>query len=516
MCPAPRATTRAWFGLLVLILPCLLVSIDLTVLNLAAPSIAVDLRPNGSQLLWIVDIYGFLIAGSLITMGALGDRIGRRRLLIIGSIAFGLVSLLAAFSTSPESLIVARGLLGIAGATLMPSTVALIRTLFATDRERSLAIGIWSASFAAGWAIGPLVGGLLIERFWWGAVFLPALPMTGLIVILAPRLLPESRASRDSELDLVSALISLLAILTTVYGFKSLAIDGPGSAACIPLATGVVLASLFVRRQLRSPDPMIDFALFQTGPVAASILINFLATATSVATLFFVAQYLQLVLGFSPLRAGLWSLPIALASFVACISAPIIARRYPTNRIYIAGLALAASALLFMTTVDQTSLVRCLVAAVVLTIGLGPVVTLATDVIVRAAPPEQAARATACSETSIELGGAIGIALFGSASVAIYRRHLTGSWPDGISVKDRSAARETLSAAIEIGRGLPDYAGLPLIHSARTAFVSGIQLSSYIGVSVVLITAVLVYTLMRPEPAHAWAHPAATEKESPG
>jgi DHA2 family multidrug resistance protein-like MFS transporter len=487
--------------LLVLILPCLLVSIDLTVLNLAVPSLTAGLDPTGSQLLWIVDVYGFLVAGSLITMGALGDRIGRRRLLMIGSLAFGLVSLLAAFSTSPEMLILSRALLGIAGASLMPSTVALIRSLFDSDRDRSLAIGCWSASFSVGWAIGPLMGGLLLEHFWWGAVFLPAVPVTAVILIVGPRVLPESRDSGHPGIDIISAALSLFAILTGVYGIKHAAAVGLSLESMGAMTIGVVFALWFWRRQRGSASPLIDFELFRSRQVTAAVGANFLATATSVAMLFFVAQYFQLVLGYPPLRAGLWSLPIAIASFIACLGVPILARRISVSRVFIAGLLLAAMALIVIATSGQTSGLRLLAAAVLLTTGLGPVVTLATDLIVSAAPPHQAARATATSETSLELGGAIGIAVFGSATIAIYRRDLSSTLPRDLSFEDASASRETLGAALEIGQRLPDALGLPLIESARHAFVNGLQLSSIIGLGLVLVTTVMAYTLMRIGPA---------------
>jgi DHA2 family multidrug resistance protein-like MFS transporter len=499
MDPAPRVPKvgRAWLGLLVLILPCLLVSIDLTVLNLAVPSLTADLDPTGSQLLWIVDIYGFLVAGSLITMGALGDRMGRRRLLLIGSFAFGAVSLLTAFSTSPEMLIVARALLGIAGASVMPSTVALIRSLFDSDRSRSLAIGCWSASFSVGWAIGPLIGGFLLEHYWWGAVFLPAVPITALILIVGPRVLPESRDTVHSGLDVASAALSLFAILTAVYGIKRAATMGISAESIIAFVIGLILALIFWRRQTASLNPMIDFGLFRSRQFTAAVAANFLATATSVAMLFFVAQYFQLVLGYSPLKAGLWSLPIAIASFIACLGAPIVARRFSVYHVCIVGLMLAALALVIIGSVGHTSGVRLIAAAVLLTTGLGPVVTLATDLIVSAAPPDQAARATATSETALELGGAIGIALFGTASIAIYRRDMAETLPGALSFEEASAARETLSAALELGHRLPDSLGIPLIASARHAFVNGIQVSSMIGLCLVVMTAVVAFTLMR-------------------
>src|SRR6266850_178764 len=220
---AARAGRREWVGLGVLALPCMLISMDLTVLNLAVPHLSADLRPSSSQLLWIVDIYGFLIAGSLITMGRLGDRIGRRRLLLIGAAAFGVASVIAAFAVSAEMLIAARALLGLAAATLAPSTLSLLRNMFLDPRERTFAVGVWIASFSAGGAIGPLLGGLLLEYFWWGSVFLLNMPVMTLLLVLGPILLPEFRNPNAGRIDIGSAALSLAGVLAIIYGIKRIA-----------------------------------------------------------------------------------------------------------------------------------------------------------------------------------------------------------------------------------------------------------------------------------------------------
>src|SRR3954468_8531774 len=229
---APRATRREWIGLAVLALPCLLYSMDLTVLNLAVPQISAQLRPSSAQLLWILDIYGFMIAGSLITMGTLGDRIGRRRLLMIGAAAFGAASVLAAFATSTSMLIGTRALLGMAGATLAPSTLSLIRTMFRDPQQRTVAISVWITSYSAGGAIGPLVGGVLLEHFWWGSVFLVGVPVMLLLLAVGPALLPEYRDPSARRLDLPSAALSLAAVLAVIYGLKRFAESG---AAMLPV-----------------------------------------------------------------------------------------------------------------------------------------------------------------------------------------------------------------------------------------------------------------------------------------
>ncbi|WP_308010446.1 MFS transporter [Blastococcus sp. LR1] len=229
----PVSPLRRWSALAVLALPVLLISVDMTVLGFAVPALSADLGPTSTELLWIVDIYSFLLAGLLVLMGNLGDRIGRRRLLIAGAIAFGLASALAAFATSPEMLIAARALLGLGGATLMPSTLALLRSVFPDDRERRLAIAIWAAAFSGGAAVGPIIGGVLLERFWWGSVFLVNAPVMVLLVIGALVLLPESRNPLPGPFGVPSGLLSIAGVLPVVYALKTVAKDGPSATAAL-------------------------------------------------------------------------------------------------------------------------------------------------------------------------------------------------------------------------------------------------------------------------------------------
>ena len=260
--PTPRAGNKEWIGLAVIALPCMLYSMDLTVLNLAVPHLTADLKPSSSELLWIVDIYGFLIAGFLITMGTLGDRIGRRRLLLIGAAAFGSASILAAFSNSAETLILSRAILGIAGATLAPSTLSLIRNMFLDPKQRTVAIGVWVASYSAGGAIGPVIGGMMLEYFWWGSVFLIAVPVMILLLTLGPIFLPEFKDPNAGRLDFISALLSLAAVLSMIFGLKKIAEHGIGLIPVLSILVGIGIGALFLRRQRRLADPMIDLKLF--------------------------------------------------------------------------------------------------------------------------------------------------------------------------------------------------------------------------------------------------------------
>jgi len=429
----------------VIALPCLLYSMDLTVLNLALPAISADLRPTSTQLLWIVDIYGFLVAGLLITMGALGDRIGRRRLLLIGAAGFGVASVLAAFSTSAEMLIATRAALGIAGATLAPSTLSLIRNMFREPGERRFAIGVWITSYSAGGAIGPLVGGVLLEHFWWGSVFLAGVPVMALLLAVGPALLPEFRDPEAGRPDLASAALSLAAVLPVIYGIKRIA---EGGAAWLPLLcilAGLAAGVVFVQRQHRLADPLIDLRLFRAPAFSVSLATYTLGTFVAFGSFLFIAQYLQRVLGLSPLRAGLWMLPFFVGWISGSMLAPLIARRRPAFALS-AGLVLAAGGFGLLTRVDGGSALPVLVTgSLLVSLGLAPVFTLATDVIVGAAPPERAGAASAISETGSELGGALGIALLGSLATAVYGRE---ALTQGLQLSAAISAAVVLATAI--------------------------------------------------------------------
>jgi MFS transporter, DHA2 family, multidrug resistance protein len=508
---APRAGRREWIGLAVLALACLLYAMDLTVLHLAVPSLSADLQPSSSQLLWITDIYGFMVAGFLITMGTLGDRIGRRRLLLAGAAAFGAVSVLAALSTTPEQLIASRALLGIAGATLAPSTLSLIFTMFQDPSQRTTAIGIWITSFSAGGAIGPVLGGVLLERFWWGSVFLLALPVMALLLVLGPRVLPEYRAPDAGRLDLVSAAMSLVAVLAVVFGLKLIAQDGIGPLAVSAVLVGLVVGVVFVRRQLTLADPMIDLRLFRIRSFNAALATNLLGIFIVVGYFLFVAQYLQLVLGLSPLEAGLWSLPSAFGFIVGSNLAPRILRVVRPAYVVGAGLAMAAIGLGVLTQVGgspNADLATLAGASLVISLGLAPVFTATTDLIVSSAPPERAGAASGISETGAELGGALGIAILGSIGVAVYRGELADALPAGVPSEAAAIARDTLGGAVGVAAQLPDAVGTALLDAAREAFVLGLQLTAALSAVIAVVVAVMATVLLRAVPASAQAEPA--------
>jgi DHA2 family multidrug resistance protein-like MFS transporter len=486
------AGRREWIGLAVLALPCLLYSMDLTVLNLALPALTEDLQPTSTQLLWIVDIYGFLVAGSLITMGTLGDRIGRRKLLLIGAAAFGVGSVLAAFATSAPMLIATRALLGVAGATLAPSTLSLIRNMFLDANQRTFAISIWATSYSVGAAIGPVLGGLMLDHFWWGSVFLLAVPVMLILLVIGPWLLPEFRDPNAGRMDISSAALSLGAVLAVIFSLKRIAEDGPSSLAGFVLLAGLGAGAAFVRRQHRLADPLIDLRLFSSPGFSAAVGINLLSVFVAFGPFVLIAQYLQLVLGLSPLMAGLWSLPSAAGFIVGSMSASMLVRVMRPSTAITVALGLSAMGLLVIAQahLGETGLAAVVIGMVILSLGLAPAVTLTTDLIVGTAPPARAGAAAAISETGAELGGALGIAILGTIGAAVYRTTMAGSVPTSVPEAEAIAARQTLGGALAAGHQLPGGVGDALIVAAREAFTHTLEVTALISAVMLFGTAI--------------------------
>ncbi len=473
-----RATRREWLGLAVIALPCMLYSMDLTVLNLALPHIAADLRPSGATQLWIIDVYGFFVAGFLVTMGNLGDRIGRRRLLLIGAAAFGVASVVAALSRTTGMLILMRAVLGIAGATLAPSTLSLIRNMFLEPRQRTVAIGVWTASYSTGGAMGPLLGGALLQHFHWGSVFLLGVPVMALLLVTGPILLPESRAPSVKPLDVGSAALSLAAVLSVIYGLKISVQEGFMGLPLLSVGLGIGLGALFVRRQRQLADPLVDVRLFRTLSFSVPLAMYLLATLVTFGAYVVVGQYLQLVAGLSPLAAGLWMLPWSASYVVGSFVSPALARRVQPAYIMAGGLVLAAIGFFAVTRVVGLGVAPVIIASTAYSLGLSPVFTLGIDAIVSAAPPERAGAASALSETSSELGGALGIALLGSVASAVYRGVLSNLGLPNVPPEAHQAALDTLGAAAGAAARLPpERGGALLLGAARAAFTRGVQAS---------------------------------------
>ena len=493
-----RAGRREWIGLGVIALACVLYVMDLTVLHLAIPEVSRDLKPSSAQLLWIIDIYGFMVAGSLITMGTLGDRIGRRRLLMIGAGAFGVASVLAAFSSTAEMLIATRALLGIAGATLAPSTLSLIRNMFLDPRQRTRAISIWITSFSVGAAIGPLLGGLVLEFFWWGAVFLLAVPVMVVLLILGPRLLPEYKDPKAGRLDVLSAALSLAAVLSVIFGLKLIAQDGVATLPVISIIGGVIVGGIFVRRQFRLEAPFLDLRLFRMPSFSASLAAYGLGVFVVFGGFLFLPQFLQLVVGLSPLEAGLWTLPWAVAFVVGAQVTPRLVRHVRPAYAMAGGLMLAAIGFGLFTQVDANSGFALIVtASTIFSLGTAPLFGLTNDLIIGSAPPERAGAAAGLSETAAEFGGAVGIAAFGSIGIAIYRGAMADAVPASVPLEAANAARDTLGGAIDVAAQLPGQLGPVLVDVARDAFTQGFHVAAVISAVGSIGLAILIATVLR-------------------
>ena len=430
-------------------------------------------------------------------MGTLGDRIGRRKLLLIGAGAFGLASVLAALSTSADMLIAARALLGIAGATLMPSTMSLIRNMFLDPRQRGAAIGVWVSGFSVGSALGPLVGGFLLEHFWWGSVFLLGVPVMLLLLITGPLLLPEYRDPNPGRFDLLSAAMSLAAVLLVIYGLKQVAESGVSITAVLVVVAGLVIGFLFVQRQRVLADPLIDLRLFRVPEFSASLATYTFGIFVSFGVFLFIAQYLQLVLGLSPLQAGLWSVPGAAAFILGSNTAPRLVNRVRPAFVVAGGLALAAVGLALITQIGTDSLALIVIGNAIISLGSGFTFSLTIDLVVGAAPPERAGAASAIAETGAELGGALGLAILGSMGLALYRSQLTANLPAGISPEVAEAARETLGGAVAVAAELPDQLGAALLNVANHAFIQGIQVNALVGVVGFVGLVFLTVTMLR-------------------
>jgi DHA2 family multidrug resistance protein-like MFS transporter len=491
---------RPWIALLILALPGLLVTMDLTVLFLAVPDITADLAPSSTELLWITDIYGFLIAGALIVFGVLGDRLGRRRVMIAGGAGFAAASLLASAASTPEMLIAARALQGVAGAALLPSMMALAFGMFPDPKQRTAALGVLMSTFALGAALGPLLGGGLLEAFDWRSVFLPNAPVMLVMIALAPRLLPAFRNPAAGRVDLLSGALSVAGVLAVVFGLKHAARHGFAAVDAGCVAAGLLALAAFARRQRALADPLVDVGLFRRPAFSTALLATTVGMFVTYGTFFFTAQQLQLVAGLSPFEAGLWGLPPVVAMMLVSGGVlPRLATRVRPAALVSGGMVVAACGLLVLTGLDAGSPVLQLVAGVVLmVVGLAPTTTMGVNLIVGAAPPEQAGAVSGLGQAANELGGALGIALLGSIGTAVYRGDMYGV--------AGGAAGDTLGGALrnagELSSGVLD--------TASSAFVHGMRVSAIVAVVLLAATSALVAIVLRGLPAAA-AEPAEGE-----
>jgi DHA2 family multidrug resistance protein-like MFS transporter len=499
--PIPRiegATTpgRRWAALVVLMLPVLLISVDNTVLSFALPAISEALRPSGTSLLWIVDVYPLLLAGLLVPMGSLGDRIGRRRLLMIGSAGFAVVSALAAFVPSAPALIALRALMGVFGSMLMPATLSLIRNIFTDADERRTAIAVWAAGFSGGAALGPIVGGFLLEHFWWGSVFLMAVPVLIPLLALAPVLVPESRDPRPGPVDPLSIVLVMATMVPFVWAIKTAADQGISLPVVLAAGVALVAGAAFVRRQILRPEPMLDVHLFTVPTFSASVAANLLSVFSLVGFLYFISQHLQLVSGRSPMEAGLLLVPGLAVTVIAGFLVVRVVRRVRPAHAMAAGLVLNAVGYAVILFSGSAGSDAGLVAAfAILGAGVGTAETISNDLILASVPAERAGAASAISETAYETGAVLGTAVLGSILNAAYRAHV--DLPTGLSDEASAAAGQTLGGASEVAATLPARTGQALMSSAREAFDSGVTITAAVGLVLMLLAAGMVLVAMR-------------------
>ena len=500
--PASRAssasTTSRWLGLTALTLPVILTSMDITILHIAIPTLTRELEPSAGQTLWILDAYGFLLAGLLIVMGNIGDRIGRRRLLMIGAVVFGGASAVAAFSPTPEVLIAARALMGGGGATLMPSTLSLIRNMFTDPTERTKAIGIWTASLSAGIALGPIVGGLLLEAFWWGSVFLINVPVILALLLIAPLVVPEYRSTSTSRLDLVSVILAFGAILPVVWAAKSAAEDLSLTATTwVAFGIGLSAGTVFVVRQRRITSPLVDIALFANPRFTGAFIGAGLAMFALVGVMLYKAQYLQLVAGLSPLFAGLAILPVMVAVGTMAVASSSLVQRFDYPLVFGVGATIAAAGMFaFSRASADGSLMLVIVASALIGAGIAPMMTLATDVVVSSSPAERSGAASALSETASEFGAAMGIAVLGSIGSALYRSNVLEGIPRDVPTEAADAITSSLGAALGVAEQLPAEAAEHLTALASQAFVDGLAIASIAGSGFLVIAAIACPVLL--------------------
>lgn len=490
-----KAGRREWIGLGVLSLPTLLVSINVFLLLLAIPQMSQALGASSVEQLWILDIYGFTLSGLMITMGTLGDRLGHRKLLIGGGVAFGLVSILAAFSTNPLMLIIARALLGIAAATLAPSALALIRHMFKNARQRATAISIWLMCFVSGAILGPILGGAMLEYFWWGSVFLIGVPVALLLPILGPRYIMEDKPLKTaSRLDMPSVGLSLVSILAIIYSLKEFAHSGFSLPLLLILLAGLVLGGLFIRRQRHLADPLLDLKLFKSRPFSIALSAMLLGTMLMGATMVFITQYLQLVGELSPLKAGVWMVPAMLGSIVSFYLAPILARKIRPAYLIAAGLAISVGGLLLISQTE--SVVGMIIGFALTNLGAGPLVTLGTGLVVGLAPHERAGSAAAISETSNEFGFALGIAIIGSFGLAVYRGAIEPALA-GLPAEAAKSAGDTLGGALQAASNLSPEVAASLSTAARTAFTDSVHAVAFLSLCVMVVVAIVIAKVLR-------------------
>lgn len=494
------AGRREWIALVALVIPPLLVAMDITVLYFAVPSIAASLEPSSVQQLWMIDTYGFVVAGMLITMGNVGDLVGRRKLLMIGSALFGLASVLAAFSTSPEMLIAARALQGIGGATMIPSTLGLIRRIFRDPKQRRSAIAAWGMAVSMGSGLGPVISGLLLNNFWWGSIFLINAPIILVLLVTVPMLLPESRPATAAvaRFDVLSSLLSLGSVLAVIWGIKEAAVNGLGIVPIVVIVAGLLVGALFVFRQKSLDHPMVDLKLFRLRGMAPALVLSPIGFFCLIGFSVFTTQYLMTVLGMRPLEAALWIMIAPVAVGFALPVATQLVQKVRSGYLIAAGFLVVTVGMIGMTQVGtERNLPFVLVSAVCISVGFAVAGTLITDIVVTVSPVERVASVAALQKTGEEFGGAFGVAIFGSIGAAVFTSHFDANLPADLAGRTPPAAHETVGAAVDAAGRLPGESGARLLALARESFASGMNVAALLGIAVTVFAAVVALVRLR-------------------
>ena len=503
----PSSQRGRWGVLAVLAFSLLAVAVDATVLNVAIPTLARELRPSSTQMLWIVNIYSLLVGALLLTAGPLGDRLGRKRFLLGGFALFGASSVFAALSDSAEMLLVARALLGVGAAVIMPSTLSILRNVFTDRKERTFALGVWSSVAGAGAAVGPLLAGFLLERFSWGSVFLINVPLMGLALVLGAWLIPESRDPDPSRWDATGAVLSLTGLLAFVYGLQRVAADGFTLSGIGVGIGGVVLLGALVVWLRRVDEPLIDLGLFRDRAFAAATGALLVAMFAMIGLMFLITQQLQVVMGYSPLQAGLRLMPLILGAVVGAPLVGLIVPRFGTRTALSIGLLVLAGALLILAWVGPGSGLLVAVIFPLIGAGAGAAMTAASDAIMSGASADRAGGAAGIEETSYQVGAGLGVAVMGSIATAVYAARLTAI--PGVPGELMDSARDSVGVAAAVADQLPGELGRRLRDATESAFAESFTVTALLAGLALAAAAVMTFFLVpRKAGLHDEADPA--------